>query len=353
MRRGRTDGRGRRWAARPAVRVLVALALAFLPACGVLPSPQPFASGEAPSEAGASDRAEQQSAEPFLLDGPHARDFALSAISRARERVDLELYELGDPELVAAVVGAEGRGVAVRVILDATEDYSRKSLGELEAAGVPVKAFRVPGGIDHVKLLVADGAVLFGGVNWGPRSWENHDFDLAWPGAPGTPPPPAELLGHVGRDWSADRPTDREDGPVVYADGHIAQAVLAAVAGAEKAIAILAADLSDRDTLQALAAAAARGVRVTAVVSSQEKATREAARWLGDRGVPIRYYRGPATLHAKVLVVDERVVVLGSANFSYHAYHANHELAVRLIAPGLARALADDARRLWRTGREP
>lgn len=263
------------------------------------------------------------------------------------------MYELGDRDLIAALAAAERRGVRVRVILDATEDHSVEALPGLRQAGVPVKVFRVGGGIDHVKLLVVDGdAALVGGINWGPRSWENHDWDVAWGGraAPAATPPEA-LLKHVAGDWDAGAPTGGEDGPVAYADGHIGAAVLEVIASARSTLDVEASALSDEDTLQALADAATRGVKVTVVVSAQEKTTRTAVAWLARYGVAARYYRGPASLHAKVLVADEKVVILGSANFSYHAYHANHELDVRLDRPGLARRLANDIRRIWAGGR--
>ncbi|MBE3589783.1 MAG: phosphatidylserine/phosphatidylglycerophosphate/cardiolipin synthase family protein [Firmicutes bacterium] len=338
-----------RWkAARRAVLAALAALVWLTGGCGAPAVPgasgaTPDGAAAPPAPGGVSEAAAPGA--PLLLDGPAARAWALRAIEGARQSVDLEMYELGDRDLIAALVDAHRRGVAVRVILDATESHSREALPLLEAARVPVRAVQLQGGIDHVKLLVVDGrAALVGGINWGPRSWENHDWDVAFAEAP------EALARHVAADWRSGRVRrGAEDGPLVYADGRIQEAMLADIASARRTVDIEADALSDRDIVDALAAAARRGVRVTVVASPQERTTRSAVVRLRRAGVDARYARG-LILHAKVLVVDETIAWLGSANFSAHADLANHELDVRLVAPALARRLAGDARRLWAEG---
>ncbi len=100
--------------------------------------------------------------------------------------IDLEMYELGNPVLIGDLIAAHRRGASVKVLLDATERQSAFSGKQLAAAGIPMRYVHVPGGIDHIKLLVVDGgsAVLTGGINWGSDSTYIRDLDVLLPGDP-------------------------------------------------------------------------------------------------------------------------------------------------------------------------
>ncbi|MCS6797068.1 MAG: phosphatidylserine/phosphatidylglycerophosphate/cardiolipin synthase family protein [Myxococcota bacterium] len=97
----------------------------------------------------------------------------------------------------------------------------------------------------------------------------------------------------------------------------------------------------------ALIAAHMRGVRVRVVVSSMY--VREAAvQALIASGVPVRL----ATMHSKVLVVDEAFVVAGSANWSMSAWR-NNENVLFIEDAALARRYAARAAEVFASARAP
>ena len=55
---------------------------------------------------------------------PQVASTALGLLASAQHSVVLDMYELGNPALVAALVADHARGLTVRVILDATESQS-------------------------------------------------------------------------------------------------------------------------------------------------------------------------------------------------------------------------------------
>jgi len=59
---------------------------------------------------------------------------------------------------------------------------------------------------------------------------------------------------------------------------------------------------------------------------------------LTSAGVHIHQY-GPAMLHAKLLVIDDRVAMVGSANFDNRSLALNFEVMAVLYDVGLARQL--------------
>src|SRR5207247_7533701 len=61
-------------------------------------------------------------------------------IGGARERVLVEMYELGRADILDGLSGARARGVRVRVITDPTVEASRRSSAELRGRGVAVRS---------------------------------------------------------------------------------------------------------------------------------------------------------------------------------------------------------------------
>lgn len=91
----------------------------------------------------------------------------ISILSAATRTVDLALYSFTDDQLGAAVIGAHGRGVAVRVILDQAQPTAQGGeYPKLIAAGIEVVVEKVTG-LMHHKSLVVDGTItVTGSYNW-------------------------------------------------------------------------------------------------------------------------------------------------------------------------------------------
>lgn len=88
-------------------------------------------------------------------------------LQQARERIDVAIFFLTHKGVAADLVAAHRRGVAVRVLLDATaatNAYTKHEL--LRLAGIPVKV-EAWGGKMHMKAAAIDGeTVITGSMNW-------------------------------------------------------------------------------------------------------------------------------------------------------------------------------------------
>ncbi len=263
--------------------------------------------------------------------------------------VDLEVYELGNPAVIAALESAHRRGVAVRVILDATERQSKISAPELRAAGVATETMHVVAGIDHVKLLVADGKVLVGGVNYGTGSSYTTDMDVELGGGD------VQYATTIfNTDWLAagvdSAPANGSYGPFVTG-GAIEPAILGVIdaTGAGGACYVVANYLSDWTVRDALVAAARRGVVVDVVLNPTAYGEVAAKDALVAAGAHVKLAHPSPYLHAKVLACDSSGgwdAVVGSANFSYDGMTVNHELDV-VISGNPGGRVGQWAERVW------
>lgn len=97
-------------------------------------------------------------------------------VARAENRIDIAVFYLTNKYVTADLIAAHNRGVAVRVIVDATSannGYSKHEL--LREAGIPVKVENW-GGKMHMKAAVIDRQTLvLGSMNWTRAGEDTND----------------------------------------------------------------------------------------------------------------------------------------------------------------------------------
>jgi hypothetical protein len=107
------------------------------------------------------------------------------------------------------------------------------------------------------------------------------------------------------------------------------------------------------DLVKELAKAAERGVEVRVIVNATDRAEHAGSAWtrLLAAGAQLRYKQTNADLfqimHHKLAVIDDRVVVNGSGNWSGSAFFKNFENYVRYRDPRIARPYRALYDRLW------
>ncbi|HWF58234.1 MAG TPA: phosphatidylserine/phosphatidylglycerophosphate/cardiolipin synthase family protein [Candidatus Dormibacteraeota bacterium] len=276
-------------------------------------------------------------------------------IERARVSVEVEVYEFGRADLVAALIDAHRRGMAVTVIDDPSESASATTALTLRADGIDVADYPIRARmIDHVKLLVVDAAVaVVGGINWGAGSAANHDFDVEVTGS---------AVANLGRVFRRDLvtcgrvetvPASRPDPAIVVGatlpGAEILPMVLALISGAHRALDVAMYTLTDADVVAAMEAAQARGVAVRVLLDPSERPSDPSAASLRAHGVAVRLYRSSGEkLHAKAAIADSSSVVLGSANWTFSGFEHNHELDISIPGdPAIAISLEQQFESDW------
>lgn len=128
-----------------------------------------------------------------ILTESRIRDAALDMINGAEDgdRLDLVMFYLSHRAVVRALLGAQRRGVDLRVLLDPNRDaFGREKNGipnrqvamELHAAGVPVRWCNTAGEQCHAKMLLVRGrgsnaTLLAGSANFTRRNLDNFNLE--------------------------------------------------------------------------------------------------------------------------------------------------------------------------------
>jgi phosphatidylserine/phosphatidylglycerophosphate/cardiolipin synthase-like enzyme len=297
--------------------ICVALAIVLLCAC--IPA---RAAGDPVSGAGLHRDAEIFAAVDRLL-------------SSARRRVWVEMYEFGRSDLARRLAQIRRSGLDVRLITDPTVDVSRATAERLAETGVAVRFYPVDESvhqIDHVKLLLVDGAALVAGMNWGATSYRNHDYalDVRRPSAV------ARLEAIFQQDWSlaggAPAPlATPTPGPIYQTapGAEIRARLIALIQATRREADAEVFVLSDPDAIEELALAQRRGVHVRILLDPNQDSNLPTCGLLRRAGVEVAWFpvaRGQK-LHAKIGLFDG-TLILGSANWSVSGLSHNHELDV-------------------------
>jgi cardiolipin synthase len=312
--------------------------------------------------------------------GEEAFASVLQAIEGATQEILLETYILRDDatgrKILGLLGGAAARGVKVRVLADAYGSWTTKRAfwREMQGLGIEARLFHpfwshLRGFLfrDHRKIIAIDRRISFtGGMNvaneygssrhnknasWrdthvrieGPTAWEMAlVFSEGWERSGGASlhlPPLSPTDASGARTLVLDSRPGRGQGETA--------AVLAALVGASrKRLWITNSYFApNRTAIRLLGRAAQRGVDVRLLL--QGRSDMPFVRHAGHgnfpdllaAGVRIFEYQ-PAILHAKTLVVDDHVSVIGSSNLDFRSFYFNAECNVLIFFDATARTMA-------------
>jgi cardiolipin synthase len=331
-----------------------------------------------------------------LHNGDETFPAMLSAIERARNRISFETYIYSEGRVADrfthALAAAARRGVQVQIVLDAVgaADSRRADLKALRDAGAQIGVFN-PFRYNtleevnyrtHRKILVVDGEVAYvGGIGladyWSgnadsPEHWRDTQFEVRGPAVDNieagfhenwietggvVEPIVAPRAGAAAGDarsiaiWSSSEAGSNAL-KLVY---------LLAIGAARRTIDIQSPYfITDESSVWSLLEARKRGVRIRVLTEgdiTDAKPVKFAGRAQYERllahGIDLYEYQ-PTMMHAKAVVVDGMVSIIGSANFDNRSLELNDEINVAVasstLAAQLTRDFEDDMRRSVRIG---
>jgi len=107
------------------------------------------------------------------------------------------------------------------------------------------------------------------------------------------------------------------------------------------------------DLLRLVAEKARRGVKVYVLLDDETlREYPETVAFLRSAGAEIRLDESPRRLmHAKLVIVDNETVLLGSHNWSESAMRYNHEASIATSDPGVVAEAVSYFKHLWEAGR--
>jgi phosphatidylserine/phosphatidylglycerophosphate/cardiolipin synthase-like enzyme len=292
----------------------------------------------------------------------------LADIGTARKSVDLATFDFDIPEITEALIRAKQRSIEVRVIVDSenldTPEVSQQT-GQLQRAGIPVQFdHREP--FMHNKFMVVDRAVAWTG-SWNVTTndlYRNNNNFLRFNNmliaadytrefeqmfasrfgtskTSGTPYPHARV-----GDANVEIYFSPEDGVAKY--------VVQRLKSARTSIHFMTFSYTADMISDAMIAKVKAGLPVRGVFERQNAGGSGADfTRLKQGGVDVLEDGNCYILHHKVIVIDERIVITGSYNFTSSAEKDNDENLVIVDDPILAHAYLDEFEHVYAQAQSP
>jgi phosphatidylserine/phosphatidylglycerophosphate/cardiolipin synthase-like enzyme len=286
--------------------------------------------------------------------------FVVPVLNSATQTIDVTSFDLNLPSVVNALVEASQRGVKVRVVTDEENgsldleaklspgNKAFKALTVFKAAKIPVVDGGRSNGLMHDKIIIVDGETLFMG-SWNMSyndTFRNNNNLLQITDPTLIANYQAKFNDlyvnkHFGThaEVGAQRPSMAIDGVQVEnyfspAD-EVMQKLVQYVKDSRKSIRFMVFTYTHPDLANAMIARAKAGVDVQGVIENRG-ASQGALVPLFCAKVPVKVDGNKYTMHHKVMIIDDSIVVTGSFNFTDAADTSNDDNVLVIHSPAVA-----------------
>ena len=283
----------------------------------------------------------------------------VEALDNAQFSIDMAIYHLNLWSIRDALIRADNRGVDVRVVVEDVH-ASESEVVALERAGIEVVTDHSQHLMHHKFVVVDRIEVWTGSMNLTVNGAYRNDNNLLRIRA-------REIAENYTREFEemfiqkrfgaaslSDTPHQSamlegvEIETYFSPDDSVGYKIVDLINGATKNIDLLAFTITSDPISNALLRAAERGIEIRGVVEgSQSRAMGSDVSRLMAAGLDIRLDGNPNLLHHKVMIIDSRIVVVGSYNFTRSAEEKNDENTIILYNPALAEQFLIEFDRLF------
>ncbi|MDO9130973.1 MAG: phospholipase D-like domain-containing protein [Anaerolineales bacterium] len=283
-----------------------------------------------------------------------------AAIHSARLSVDMAVYSLNLWSIRDALLDAHHRGVNVRIVME-SDNMDSDEAQELIAAGIPILGDRREG-LMHDKFVVIDRQEVWSGsMNFTTGGAYKDDNNLI-----------RILSVEVALDYTTEFDemfVDDKFGPATVADtpypnptidgtpleiyfspdDGVAARLVELIQSAQESIYFLAYSFTSNDIGAAVRERAGAGVTVAGVMDAGQVNSNQGTEYdpFRQAGLDIRLDGSAGLMHHKLFIIDGKIVITGSYNFSASAEERNDENVVIIFNPDVAAQYLTEFQRVY------
>jgi phosphatidylserine/phosphatidylglycerophosphate/cardiolipin synthase-like enzyme len=280
----------------------------------------------------------------------------LDAIHGAKKSICVKMFLFSHPDLLNAVIDANGRGVHVRVMLNparrngqAENEATRRTLN---AAGVEVIDSNPDFDVTHEKSMVVDDEVAYiKSFNWDVKNLTGtRDYSVVTT----HPREVAEVIQCFDADWARKPFKVDEDALLIWCNANGRDRVARFIDETKHTLFVQNERYQDTVIIERLVRAHARGVKIHLMARAPHKLKKEklteaigGLRIMDDVGIKVHKLKH-LKLHGKMLLADHSRAIVGSINLAPGSFDSRRELAIEVHSADVANRLRDIADHDWK-----
>jgi len=288
-------------------------------------------------------------------DGP-----LVKSIDAARLSIDVAAYSITLNSVRNALLNAFDRGVTVRIVMEST-NMDSSDVQRLLEAGIPIIGDNHPG-LMHDKFMVIDRTeVWLGSMNFTDSGTYNDNNNMI-----------RVLSTKIAENYSVEfnemfennlfgpdvlsatpNPTVTLDGTRVDTyfspDDHVLTALYNLLSESEESIYFLAFSFTSNELGEIVRTKADEGLDIKGVMDQEQVASNTGTEFdpFRQAGLDVLIDGNEGQMHHKVFIVDEKIVVLGSYNFSRSAEERNDENILIIYNSQIAEFFMQEFQRVY------
>jgi phosphatidylserine/phosphatidylglycerophosphate/cardiolipin synthase-like enzyme len=305
---------------------------------------------------------------------PHAADYEAgpdevlgAALDQARLSVDAAAYSLNLWSIRDALINAHKRGAIVRIVME-SDNMNTPEVQQIMEAGIPIIGDQHQG-LMHDKFIVIDRAdVWTGSMNYTTSGvyQDNNNLVLIRSSAVAedyTNEFEKMFVDNLfGPDKTAGNPNPKltiDGTPVeVYfaPEDKAAGRIVELIQDSQKSINFLAYSFTSNDIGKAVMERAQAGVHVSGVMDDGQIKASKGTEYdpFMQAGLDVRLDGNQdGLMHHKVIIIDQKIVITGSYNFSVSAETTNDENVVIIFSPEVAAKYMEEFQRVYGQAEQP
>jgi cardiolipin synthase A/B len=283
----------------------------------------------------------------------------IDAINAAKQSLRVKMFVFSDRALLAAVIAAKRRGVKVQIMLNpsrrsgkAENQHSRKML---KAAGVEVIDSNPTFGMTHEKSMVVDDKTAFvKSLNWETKNLTvtrdyavvtSHKHEVR------------EIIKCFEADWKRKGFDAGTNAHLIWCTGNGRERIAQSIDDARHSIFVQNERYQDAVIIERLVRAARRGVKVHVMARPPHKLQKDklteavgGLRIMDDVGIKVHKLKH-LKLHAKMLLIDESRVIVGSINLAPGSFDSRRELAIEVSDDAVVERMVKIVKHDWKHSR--
>ena len=279
----------------------------------------------------------------------------LEAIANAAKSIRVKMFLFSDPSLLAAIIAARHRGVDVRVMLNPVRRDGEKENHDtrkvLTDAGVHVIDSNPHFDVTHEKSMVIDDETAFvQSLNWETKNLtvtrdyavvtsHKHEVD--------------EIAQCFDADWNRTKFDTGEHSHLIWCIGNGRQRLGQFIDASKESLWLQNERYQDPVIIEHLVRAHQRGVKIHIMARPPDKLKKgkliegvSGLRCLEDIGVKIHKLKH-IKLHAKLLLADDKIAIIGSINLAPGSFDSRRELAIQIDDEHITRRILKTLQQDW------
>jgi phosphatidylserine/phosphatidylglycerophosphate/cardiolipin synthase-like enzyme len=262
----------------------------------------------------------------------------IDAIDKAEKSILIKMFLFSDPALINAVIGANKRGVRIKVMLNPArrngEEENEDTRKILEDAGIEVRDSNPFFILTHEKSMVIDDKLAFvKSLNWETKNLtETRDYAIIT----SHPNEVEEIILCFKADWHRKSFDPGEDAKLIWCSNNGRTRIANFIDEAKHSLFVQNERFQDLVIIERLVRAASRGVKVHVMARPPHTLKMEklvegvgGLRIMDDVGIKIHKLRH-LKLHGKMLLADGCRAIVGSINLTPGSFDHRRELAIEL-----------------------